>query len=186
MQRYVRKIPGAVLAVCLIPSLAQADTGLFLGASIGSSHLNEDFSGLNIDTDATAYRFNGGFNFGDYLGIEAGYHNFGTFSDSIDIGPVSSRADLEADGWTLGGTLGLPLSERMSLYGRAGVFFWDADVEVDGLSIDVPGDENPYYGGGAKVDVTPSLSLVGDWTRYELDTIESDVISVGFEYRFGR
>lgn len=182
----MQTVPGLFLAALLISPIAQADTGLFLGASFGSSHLDEDFSGFNIDTDANAYRIVGGFQFGDYLGLEAGYHNFGDYSETIDFGGISSRTEITTDGWMLGGTLGLPLNEQFSLYGRAGVFFWDADVEVDGFSIDVPEDENPYYGGGARVDVTSQLSLIGDWTRYELDTIESDVISVGFQYRFGR
>lgn len=186
MSRYMQTIPGLILAAFLLPSLANADTGLYFGASIGSSHLEDDFNNFNIDTDATAYRFVGGFQLGDYLGIEAGYQNFGDFSETIDLGPISTRTDVDVDGWTLGGTLGLPLNEQLSLYGRAGVFFWDADVEVDGFSVDVPEDENPYYGGGAKVDVTPNLSLLGDWTRYELDNIDSDVISIGFQYRFGR
>lgn len=186
MPRYVQKIAGLGLSAFLMPTLASADTGLFVGASLGSSHLDQDFSGLNIDTDATAYRFVGGFTFGDYLGVEAGYHNFGNFEETINIGSISSISEVAADGWTLGGTLGLPLSEQFSLYGRAGVFFWDADVVVDGFSIDVPEDENPYYGGGAKFDVTSNLTLVGDWTRYELDTIDSDVISIGFELRFGQ
>jgi opacity protein-like surface antigen len=186
MTRYILTAPGLILATFLLPSLANADTGLFVGASFGSSHLDEDFSGFNIDTDATAYRFVGGFQLGDYLGLEAGYHNFGDFAEIIDLGQFSSRTELAAEGWTLGGTLGMPLSEQFSLYGRAGVFFWDADVVVDGFSIDVPEDENPYYGGGAKFDVTRNLSLIGDWTRYELDTIDSDVISIGMQYRFGR
>lgn len=186
MSRYMQTIPGLVLATFLLPSLANADPGLFIGASVGSSHLEDDFTNINIDTDATAYRFVGGFQLNDYLGLEAGYHNFGDFSETIDLGPISTRTDVDVDGWTLGGTLGLPLNEQLSLYGRAGVFFWDADVEVDGFSVDVPEDENPYYGGGAKVDVTPNLSLLGDWTRYELDNIDSDVISIGFQYRFGR
>lgn len=180
-----KTVPGLILAGLFFSPLAHADTGTYLGASFGSSHLEEDFSGVKLDTDANAYRIVGGFQFGDFLGIEAGYQNFGNFSKTIDFGGFSTRTNVEADGWTLGGTLGLPLNEQFSLYGRAGVFFWDADVVVDGFSIDVPRDENPYYGGGAKVDVTPNLSLVGDWTRYELDAINSDVISVGFEYRFG-
>ncbi len=186
MTRYEKTLPGLVLAAALLSPAAQADFGPFLGASFGSSHLDRDFTGLNIDTDANAYRIVGGFQLGDYLGIEAGYHNFGDFEETLDLGGFSTRTEVAADGWTLGGTLGLPLSEQFSLYGRAGVFFWDADVVIDGFSINVPEDDNPYYGGGAKVDVTSNLSLVGDWTRYELDTIESDVISVGFEYRFGQ
>ena len=181
-----KMLPGLTVAALLLAPLAQADTGVFVGASFGSSHLDNDFSGFNIDTDANAYRIVGGFQFGDFLGIEAGYHNFGEFSEAIVFSGLSTRTAIAADGWTLGGTLGLPLNEQVSLYGRAGVFFWDADVAIDGFSIDVPNDENPYYGGGAKVDITSSLSLVGDWTRYELDDIESDVISVGFEFRFGQ
>lgn len=186
MPRHLQTLPALILAVFLVPSLAQADSGLYFGASIGSSHLDEDFNGLNIDTDATAYRFVGGFQLGDYLGIEGGYHNFGDFAETVNIGGFSTRSEIAADGWTLGGTLGLPLSDQISLFGRAGVFFWDADVGVNGFSIDLPENENPYYGAGAKVDITPNLSLVGDWTRFELDTIDSDVISGGFQYRFGR
>lgn len=186
MTHHTQTVQGLILAALLLSPLAQADTGLFVGASFGSSHLDEDFSGFSIDTDANAYRIVGGIQFGDYLGLEAGYHNFGDFEETVDFGGFSSVTEVTADGWTLGGTLGLPLNEQFSLYGRAGVFFWDADVEVDGFSINVPEDENPYYGGGARVDVTSQLSLIGDWTRYELDTIESDVISVGFQYRFGR
>ena len=186
MTHHEYTLPGLALAALLMAPIAQAEFGPYLGASFGSSHFDEDFSGLNVDTDTNAFRLVGGFQFGDYFGIEAGYHDFGNFSETIDFGAFSTRTRVAADGWTLGGTLGLPLSEQVSLYGRGGVFFWDADVEIDGFSIDVPSDENPYFGGGAKVDVTPNLSLVGDWTRYELDSINSDVISIGIEFRFGR
>ncbi|MBU2676227.1 MAG: porin family protein [Gammaproteobacteria bacterium] len=179
-------VPGLILTTLLLSPLAQAETGPYVGASFGSSHFDEDFSGLNVDSDTNAFRVIGGFQLGDYFGIEAGYHDFGDFSESIDFGGFSSVTTVSADGWTLGGTLGLPLNKQFSLYGRAGVFFWDADVDIDGFSIDIPADENPYYGGGAKVDVTSNLSLVGDWTHYELDNIDSDVISLGFEFRFGR
>lgn len=186
MPHHKQTLSGLFLAAILLPSLSHADTGLYLGASVGASHLDDDISGLNIESDSSAYRFVGGFQFGDIFGIEAGYHNFGEFAETVDLGGLSSRAELSADGWTLGGTLGLPINEQFYLFGRAGVFFWDADVEVDGFSINVPEDENPYYGAGAGFDITPNLSLIGDWTRYELDTIDSDVISIGFQYRFGR
>lgn len=175
---------GLVLASLAAPALVLADSGLYVGASFGSSHFEDSFTGVSLDADANAYRFTGGLQFGDVFGIEAGYHDFGDLTETIDIGSVTSTTVIDAAGWTLGGTLGLPLGRQLSLFGRAGVFFWDADLVVDGFSIDVPADENPYYGGGARVDVTRNLSLVGDWTRYELDTIDSDVISLGFTYRF--
>ena len=186
MRRYVQTFVGLLLAASLLPAVAFAESGIYFGASIGSSHLDEDFSGINLDTDATAYRIVGGVQLGDYLGFEAGYHDFGEFTETVDLGGLLTDTEIGAEGWTLGGTLGLPLSEQFSVFGRAGVFFWDADVEVDGFSIDVAEDENPYYGAGAKFNVSSNFSLLGDWTRYELDDIESDVISIGFQYRFGR
>jgi len=172
----------ALLLTSAVPLAAHADVDAYVGGSIGSARLDDSFDGFSTDTDA--YRLFGGIQFGDTFGVEAGYLNFGDFSKSVDLGGLLSRTDITGDGWTLGATLSLPLSDSLSLFGKGGVFFWDADISVDGFSIDTPGDENPYYGGGLKLDLGDRLSLTGDWTVYELDTLETDVISLGFNYRF--
>ena len=184
MKRIIQGTAVAVLAG--LAAGAQADTGVYLGGSIGSSHFDDEISGFDLDTDTSSYRLFGGLQLGDALGIEAGYVDFGDISETIDLGGVLSRTDISGDGWTLGATLGLPLSDSLTLFGRGGVFFWDADIVVDGFSIDTPGDENPYYGGGLKVDISRQLAITGDWTRYELDSLDTDVISIGLQYRFGR
>ncbi len=173
------------LLTLLATGTATADGGPYLGASIGATTIDENFDGVRLDTNSTAYRFVGGVQFGDLLGLEVGYQDFGDLDETIVIGPVSSLTRLSAKGWTFGGTLGVPITDQFSLFGRAGVFFWDAEVIVDGFSIDVPEDDNPYYGAGARVDVSPNLTLVGDWSRYELDDVDTDVISIGFHYYFG-
>ena len=178
-------LAGMATVAIAAPALAAADSGLFVGGSIGSTTVDETFDGIDLDADATAYRIVGGYQFGDLFGIEVGYQDFGDIDETISVGPVSSVTSISADGWTLGGTVGLPLSDNFSIIGRAGVFFWDAEVIVDGFSIDTPGDENPYYGAGAKLDVSRNLSVIGDWSRFELDDVDTDVISIGFQYRFG-
>ena len=174
----------ALLLTSALPLAAHADTGAYVGGSIGNARLDDNFDGFGIDTDADAYRFFGGIQFSDTFGIEAGYLNFGDFTETVDLGGLLSRTDITGDGWTLGATLALPLSENLSLFGKGGVFFWDADITVDGFRIDTPGDDNPYYGGGLKLDLGENLSLTGDWTIYEFDVLETDVISLGFNYRF--
>lgn len=169
-----------------LPAIAGAESGLYLGAGLGSAGVAEEFAGFDFDDDVAAYRFLAGLGFGDSVGIEAGYQDFGDFEDSVDIGGFPRRARLSAAGWTLGGTLSVPLTDYVSLFGRGGVFLWEADIELDGLRAAVDDDSNPYYGAGAKVGVTRNLSLTGDWTRYELDSVDTDVFSIGFEYRFGR
>jgi hypothetical protein len=177
-------LAAAFMVTSALPLAAHADTGAYVGASIGNARLDDNFDGFGIDSDANAYRLFGGIQFSDALGIEAGYLNFGDFSETVDLGGLLSRTDITGDGWTLGATLALPLSENLSLFGKGGVFFWDADISVDGFSIDTPGDDNPYYGGGLKLELGEHLSLTGDWTIYEFDILETDVISLGFNYRF--
>ena len=176
---------GLTAAALIIPGMASADTGLYIGGSIGSATVDDTFSGVDLDSDASAYRIVGGYKFGELLGLEIGYQDFGDIDESVTVGPVTSITSLSADGWTAGATLDLPINNNFSLFGRAGVFFWDADVSVDGFSIDVPGDENPYYGAGAKLNISPNFSLIGDWSRFELDDVDTDVISIGVQYRFG-
>lgn len=177
-------LTAALLLTSALPLAAHADTDAYVGASVGNARLDDNFDGFTIDTDANAYRFFGGIQFSDTFGIEAGYLNFGDFTETVDLGGLLSRTDISGDGWTLGATLAVPLSQNLSLFGKGGVFFWDADISVDGFTIDTPGDDNPYYGGGLKLDLSDNLSLTGDWTVYEFDILETDVISLGFNYRF--
>lgn len=184
MKRTNTVLVVAIIVSAAMPLTAQADPDLYVGASIGNARLDDNFDSFIVDTDSNAYRFYGGFQFSDSFGIEAGYLNFGDFTESVDLGGLLSRADISGDGWTVGATLGMPLSDNLSLFGKGGIFFWDTDINVDGFSIDTPGDNNPYIGGGLKLDLGDTFSLTGDWTRYEFDVLETDVISLGINYRF--
>ena len=177
-------IIAAASVLAVTPLTATADSGFFVGGSIGSATLDDDIDTFALDTDSTSFRLNAGWQFSDFLAIEAGYHDFGKFDELLDLGGILSDVDIRADGYTLGLTTSLPLGSNLSLFGRAGAFIWEADARVDGFRIEGFDDENLYYGAGADFKVTPRLSLLGDWTRYELDDTESDVISIGFRYRF--
>lgn len=179
-----KRIPVMLSALLLAPLPALADSGFILAGSIGSSTLEEEFEGFGIDTRTTAWRVSAGWQFSDYFAVEAGYHNFGDFDQRVDLGDVVASVAVEADGYTLGATLGLPLGDNLTLFARGGAFIWEAEARLDNSNFDFPQDTNPYYGAGADFKVTRRLSLVGDWTRYELDAAESDVISLGFRYRF--
>ena len=177
-------LPVVAAAAFTTPLIASADSGFYIGGSVGSATLEEDFEGFRLDADNTAYRFVAGWQLSDLLSLEAGYKNFGSFDDSVTVGGEPVDVSIEADGWMLGGTASLPLGPALSLYGRAGAFIWDADAEVNSIIEGRTDDTNPYYGAGAKVAIGERLDLIGDWTRYELDSTESDVISLGFTLRF--
>ena len=184
----IKKWAAVPLGVVMfgLSGVAAAETGFYLAGSIGSATLDEGFDDFRLDDDAESYRLLAGWQLTDAFGIEAGYLDFGTFEERVDLGGTTALTEVTADGWTAGGTLSAPLGDQFSIFGRAGVFVWDADVDVNGIRAAVDDDSNPYYGGGARFNVTPNLSLTGDWTRYELDDVDTDVISLGFQYRFGR
>jgi OOP family OmpA-OmpF porin len=175
---------AATALLALSPATAFADSGFYVGGSVGSSSLSNDFDGFEVDTDSTAFRLIAGWEFNDFFSLEGGYHNFGKLEQSFDDGGEPLDISLKADGFTLGGTGSIPLGEKFALFGRAGAFFWDGDAEINNVTQARPEDTNLYYGGGAKFAITDRLSLLGDWTRYELEDTDSDVVSLGFTFRF--
>jgi OOP family OmpA-OmpF porin len=177
---------AALVILATAPLSAGAGEGFYIGASVGSASLSEDFDGLGIDDSSTSFRIVGGWRANDYFTLEAGYQNFGDFEASTDIGGSESAVKLSADGFTLGLTGSVPLTDKFSLFGRAGMFFWDGNAEVDNASQATPEDTNPYFGVGVAYAVSEKFLLIGDWTRYELESANSSVYSVGFEFRFGQ
>ena len=177
---------AAALAVlqAMTPLAALADDGFYLGGSVGSASLSEDFDGFNVDSDSTAIRLVAGWQINDYLSVEGGYQNFGAFEQSFTVNGQTVDLSLDADGFTLGGTGSLPLSDRFALYGRVGAFFWDGDAEINNVSQARPEDTNLYLGAGVSFALAVRLKLIVDWTRYNLDDTESNVISLGLTYGF--
>ena len=171
----------AILAVA--PLNAFAGGNFYLGGSLGSASLTDNFDGFNVDSNSTAFRLVAGWQFNDYFSLEGGYHNFGSFEQSFDIGqPVNIK--LEADGFTLGATGTIPLGEKFGIYARAGSFFWDGDASINNVTEATPADTNPFLGAGIRYKASNRWSILGDWTYYQLDDTVSDVISVGFTIGF--
>lgn len=171
-------------AAMLLPGVAAADGGIYVGAGLGSANLSDDFDGLTIDADATAFRLFAGWRINDYVAVEGGYQDFGDFEQTIDFAGSRATASLSADGFFAGADGALPLSDRFALTGRLGMFFWDGNAEINAVSQASPEDSNLYYGVGGRFELTPRLALTGDWSRYELEDTDSRLISVGLRYGF--
>ena len=175
---------AATAAILATPLNAAADGNFYVGGSVGSASLSDDFDGFEVDTDSTAFRLVAGWQFNDYFSLEGGYHNFGEFEQSFDDGGMPVNIGLKADGFLLGATAAIPLGEKFSLYGRVGSFFWDGDAKINDVSQAQPEDTNLYIGAGVKYAFSNRWSLLGDWTSYELEDTRSSVISIGLVFGF--
>lgn len=181
-RRHIGCLGAVLLGLALAPA-AQADTGLYLGGDLGEVSAEQFFDGFDFDASTDAWRLYGGWRLSDYLGAEVGYVNFGELDERVDIGTSFVPVSADAEGYTLAGTVGWPISDSVVLTGRGGFLFWDSENRVDDLRFD-ESDENFFYGAGLRVDFGRNFSVTGDWTRYELDTVEVEMVSAGIQFRF--
>ena len=174
---------AAVAIAALTPVTALAEEGLFIAAGIGSADLSESFDGFDVDTDSTAYRITVGWRFNDYIAVDAGYHNFGRFDQTFDVAGTPTSVSLKADGFTIGGVGSLPLTDRMSLFARAGAFFWDGESLIGNVDDNVS-DVNAHLAAGIRAMVYKNLSVTVDWSRFDLDGTNADLVAIGLQLAF--
>jgi len=172
------------LVVLATPFSLSAGEGFYIAGSIGSASLDEDFDGLSLDESTTAFRLTGGWQANPYFALELGYQNFGDFKETFVIDGVPADIRLSADGYLFGTTGRYPVWGGLDVVGRVGFFFWDGAAEINSVSQADPGDTNLYFGLGLDYNFNDRFAITSDWTRYDLDGAESDVLSAGLQFRF--
>ena len=122
---------AVLFAACaFFPLTANADSGFYIGGSLGGATIEADFgdTGIpgfpqDIDEDDTAYKVFAGYKF-DLpvldLGIEAGYVDFG--APEIDV--LTEEVELEPSGVNLWGIAGIEAGP-VDLFAKVGYISWD-------------------------------------------------------------
>src|SRR6185503_18719730 len=94
-----------------------ADTGLYIGGSVGQSMADCNASGGSCDDKDVAYKVFGGYQFNRNLAAELGYSQLGEWSSSFPGGSVN----LEANVWDLVGVGMWPLNQQFSISRKLGL-----------------------------------------------------------------
>jgi OmpA-OmpF porin, OOP family len=170
-----------------------ADTGFYIGASVGQSTSDcGDVAPFSCDDKDTAYKIFGGYKLNRNLAVEAGYTPLGETS----ITGFGLDAKAEATAWELVGVGMLPLGNNLSIYGKLGVY--NGEVE---LTSNVAGGNGTKtttdltYGLGVQFDFARNLGIRGEWQRYsgaktpsttisDEDKADIDVLSLGVLFTF--
>lgn len=150
------------------PALAQ-DSSWFVG--VGISYLKSDeacpgaAAGAACDDKATTWKIFGGYQFNSYLGIELGLSDMGDWPASV-TGLGAATAKLRVFETVFVGTL--PLSQRFSIYGKGGIYQWDADyIFPAGVGGSADADGNDFtFGAGVRINFTRNTALRLEWQRY--------------------
>lgn len=168
-------LSAAAIAVALISPAALAnDTGLYVGASVGSSK----YDGLpNVDS-STGGKLVLGYSFNPNLAVEAGYLDFGSagFRSGFITGTIHAK------GFNASVVGRAPISDVLSVHAKLGYFSGDADASAAGIQVSGNGSD-PSYGVGLTYNVSKSTGVRLEWDRVGSgDAI--DLVSVGVVFKF--
>ncbi len=172
-------LSGFALALLLVSSTAWAggDSGIYLGASLGSAGLDVSTGGVSYDDSATGYKIFGGYNFGLIplvnVGVEASYVDFGTAEDS---GTETSVTGIDAFGLA-----GVNMGPIM-LFGKVGAIMWDGEMTGSFGSGDDSGTD-PAYGIGLQFQLL-SIALRAEYEMFSTDAVDISFVSAGVSYTF--
>lgn len=193
MNPSIRNVRVAVscIASLLFPLAANADSGFYLGGSVGGGTIERDISDpdfpdlpTSIDEDDTAWKLFGGYTFDlplIKLGVEGGYVDFGKPEVDTTIGQI----EFDTTGLNLWGVAGLGLGP-IDVFAKLGYVFWDVETSVAGLpELGSPSDDGSDigYGIGAAFNLG-RLSIRGEYEIYDIDVADVTMLSIGLSYRF--
>jgi hypothetical protein len=179
-------------ALVLLGTAQAADSGFYVGGSIGQSTLKvpSDITDVpDFSEDDTGYKLFAGYNWNMALfnlGVEGGYIDFGSPSGALD---VDTSLKIDADGLNLVGLGGLNFGP-FDIYAKVGWVSWDASLSIGGIdpgfgvgSLSEDGTDL-MYGLGARFALG-KLHIRGEWEEFDIE--DSDrvyMFSLGVAWQF--
>ena len=184
--RGLRNVLLVVLAT-LLPMAAMADSGAYIGGSLGNGGVDINFgAGVpNFDESDTAWKAILGYRFdlpAVFLAVEGGYVDFG----EPKLSAAGASAAVAPSGINLFGVAGLEAGP-VDLFVKAGYISWDADVVLDdGVNpVERLSDSGSDlgYGIGLSFGLGP-VDIRGEYEMYDIEDADVSMVSVGFTYLF--
>ena len=200
------------LAALTSPLAIAQDSGWYGGANVGRSLATIDdpriTSGLQAGGLATSsisdrdrnngFKLYGGYQLNKNFAIEGGYFDLGKFGYTATTVPAGTlTGDIKVKGLNLDLVGIVPLTEKFSAFGRAGLNYAEAKDTFAGTGAVSVTNPNPSKKGtnykvglGVQYAFTEALAVRAEAERYRVDDAignkgHIDLLSVGLIYRFG-
>lgn len=206
---------AAVTSPLTLAADYSSDAGWYLGGNIGQSRAeisearivnnrtSTSFSAgevIGTDNIDRGYKLFGGYQFNEHFALEGGYFNLGEFDFTSNVLPQGAgtfSGNVKVKGINIDAVGFLPITDRLSAFGRVGLNYAENNSEFSGTGFVVPQkshtsdrDSNPKFGVGLQYAFTENLSMRLEAERYRINDIgnhkaQIDLISAGLVYRFG-
>jgi OmpA-OmpF porin, OOP family len=197
-------VPGSravvVALACALSLPAAAEPGWYGFGSFGRSSFDDGGTQSALaggDDKDNGARIGAGYMFSERLGIEAGWMDFGKAKRGGAIPGLSATrdGDVRANGPFLAGVASLPLTGRLSAFGKVGLIDArigpspDADAGIAGF-FENTGDLRPMVGVGGTWRLTRDWALQTEYGQFSklvdgVNAIKVSTLSVGMRFRLG-
>ncbi len=183
-----------LLAVVWTPLNALADSGFYVGGSIGGASIEADIEDDptlptlpdEIDEDDTGFKVFGGFMWDNPLidlGVEVGYVDFGQPGVNVPTNVGDIGVEFESSGINLWGIAGTEVGP-LDVFAKLGYVSWDIEATIEGIPGDISDDGTDIgYGVGAAFNLG-SLQIRGEWELYDIEDADVSMLSLGVAFRF--
>jgi hypothetical protein len=168
---------------------AVADSGPYIGGSVGSVTIQADIPDQNLtdifqfDENDFAWKAFGGYNIDLVvvdLAIEGGYVDLGAPSGNL----LGSQVKLDLNGWDVFGVAGLDLGP-IGVFAKAGMVSWDAEATIDSIGTGGDSGTDPAYGIGARFALG-NLEIRGEYEYFNIESTDDlYMLSAGIVLHFG-
>ena len=183
MRRLLALCAAATITCISFAAPAVGETGPYLSARVGNTDFEIDFEDA-FDTvfegDDDTKAFEVGYRIFDWLGVQVGYHDFGSFNVSdiceaclATVNELGFPLKVDAEAWSVSALAEVSLLPFLSLYGKAGIARLEANLDSE-VSVAVTPfgeleDEEALLGVGLRLWVLPTrlnvfaeLERIGD------------------------
>jgi len=170
--------------------LAEIQPGFYVGAGVGKANIElDEVDGFKFDSDDTAFKVFGGYNFNQYFAVEAAYFDGGEPEEAVIVVPgFRGTVDAGLTGLIASAVGRLPLGDMFSVYGKLGLVSYD--VEVKGRAngdvvYEREGSEDDVsYGVGAAFNLGPSFELRAEYEAIAIDDGDYNLLTVQGLFKF--
>ncbi len=192
---FSRRFLIAACALLAAAPLMAGDSRWYIAGKLGEASAAAEFGpeilGWFVDGEDTTAVFEIGYEVHRNLAVQAGYHDLGTYTGQprpcppgvicpATLVPVHPR-EVEFKAFSLEAVPQLPLTERVSVYGKLGVLDWDSDVVwFHGPQGPNPSERELVAGLGARYDFPKGLGVLLEYEDADLVS----AVSVGASWRF--
>lgn len=169
----MKAIKSLVFAA-LLGAGAVAHADFYIGAGAYSTSAEATSSAGSLDESDVAPAVFLGWRPIEFVGVEAGYYDFGTFE--------GKGVELEGHAVTLAALLSMELGP-VGLYAKGGVADSEFTASAAGFSAD-DSSTDPFGGLGVTVDIMDRLYVYGEYLLFSTDSADVDVAGLGLRWNF--